>query len=56
MGEPSRKSDYFRIEVQRGDSIFVPADYRVRRDRTAEILDATYKLAISVGAVAAILK
>lgn len=51
-----RAPNFFELEVQRGDAIFVPTDYRVRRDRAAEVIDRIYKVAVSVGALAGVFR
>lgn len=56
LGRSVGSTGFMRMKVKAGDAIFVPTDYRVRRDKSAEIIDRLYKVAVSVGALAGVLK
>jgi protein involved in polysaccharide export with SLBB domain len=55
-GALSEGSSSYQYVVEPGDTIVVPAKLRMRHDRFQRTLDAVYKSAISVGALAGLFK
>ncbi len=55
-GALGEDSSSYRYVVEPGDTIVVPAKLRMRHDRFQRTLDAVYKSAISVGALAGLFK
>ncbi|MBI3889949.1 MAG: SLBB domain-containing protein [Candidatus Wallbacteria bacterium] len=56
LGMSSARVNVLEMPAQRGDSIFVPPDFRIKRDTSGEVIDRVFKLAVSIGTLSSVFR